>query len=80
MTLTTSQAAVVYQGDGSNISFPFSFPITDASQAVVTITDTTQTPNVVTNLTPGTQFVISPMPCPNGGTVTILIQPAIHWP
>jgi hypothetical protein len=70
MTLSTTQPAIVYLGDGSTTAFTFAFPMSDIGQAVVTITDTTQTPNVVTTLTAGTQYAISAMPCPNGGTVT----------
>lgn len=70
MTLPTSLPVVVLQGDGNNTSFPFSFPITDIAHVVVTITDTTQTPSVITSLNYGTEFSISGMPCPNGGTIT----------
>lgn len=78
MTVTSTASSVSYQGNGATISFPFSFLIPTASAAIVTLTDTTQSPVTVTTLA-AAQYGILGIGSPQGGTVT-LTDPATGLP
>ena len=69
MTISSSASAVTYQGNGATTSFPFAFPVADATDLVVTVTDNTVSPAVVTTLTSG-QYSASGIGNPAGGAIT----------
>jgi hypothetical protein len=69
MTLSTSQSLVTAWGNGATTSWPFPFLIPGAADAVVIVTDTTQTPAVQTVLA-ANQYSIAGLGNPAGGSVT----------
>ena len=68
-TVSTTASSTTAQGNGVTTSFSYAFEIPNAGDAVVQVTDTTQTPNVVTTLT-ATQYTITGLGSATGGTVT----------
>jgi len=70
MTLSASTSTVSYQGNGSTVSFPFAFEVLSASHLVVTLTDTTQSPVVVTAMG-SSSYSVSGIGSSTGGTVTL---------
>ena len=68
MTLSTTASSVTYQGNGATTSFPFSFLVPSAADLVVSLTDTTQSPAVLTTLG-SSQFTVSGFGNSNGGAV-----------
>ena len=70
MTLATPLSSVTYQGNGATTSFPFSFPVLSAAHLVVTLTDTTQSPAIVTALS-ASQYGVAGIGSPSGGTVSL---------
>jgi hypothetical protein len=74
MTVTTTNFKIVYNGNGSDTVFPFSFACPDAKSIVATIKDTSSGGTLT--LVNGTSFtvVLNPTvgsnPTPVGGTVT----------
>ena len=70
MTVTSTMSYVTYQGNGLTTAFPFAFLVLNASHLVVTLTDTTQSPNLVTVLN-GSQYNVTGINVATGGTVTL---------
>lgn len=73
-TVSTTSSTTTVEGNSVTTSFAYGFPIPAASQVVVSVLDTTVTPNVTTVLTPN-QYVITGIcgsNCSNsrGGAVT----------
>jgi hypothetical protein len=69
VTISTSSSTVTGYGNGATTVWSYGFLIPDASKAVVTVTDNTVSPAVVTVLTSG-QYTISGVGNATGGTVT----------
>ena len=70
MTITSPLSTISYVGNGSTVSFPFAFPILNSTHIIVTLTDTAQTPAVLTTLS-ASQYNVSGIGSPLGGTVTL---------
>lgn len=68
-TLGTTTSAVVAQGNSVTTAFSYNFIIPQASDVVVTITNTTVTPNTITTVG-STGFTITGLGSSAGGTVT----------
>jgi hypothetical protein len=74
MTVTTTNFKIVYNGNGADTVFPFSFACPDAKSLLVTIKDTSSGGTLV--LVNGTSYTVAlnpPVgsnPTPVGGTVT----------
>ncbi len=67
--LTNTQSYVTYLGNGLTTVFPYNFPVQQVGQMVVSITNNNVSPPVTTVL--GTsQYSVSGIGSPNGGTVT----------
>ena len=79
MTVSTSSSSVTYQGNGATTVFPYAFLIPVASDVVVSLTDTTQTPNVVQTLTTA-QYSITGLGSSGGGNVTLAADPLTGLP
>ena len=69
MTLTTTASSVTYQGNGTATVFPFAFLISDPTQIQVVLTDSTQTPPVVTTLA-SSQYTVMGIGSASGGNIT----------
>lgn len=69
MTITTTAAAVTYQGNGAATAYPYGFEILQASHAVVTIVDATVSPPTTTTVSPSL-YSITGIGNANGGSVT----------
>jgi hypothetical protein len=76
MTLANPQSTVTYQGNGAATSFPFPFLVQQASHLVVTLTDNTQSPVVITQLS-SSQYSANGFGVTAGGTVTLLTALAV---
>lgn len=68
MALSTTTSSITHQGNGATTSFPYGFPILDASHAVITLTDNTVSPAATITLA-NNQYVISGIGNAAGGTV-----------
>lgn len=68
MTISTTQSSVTYVGNGVTTLFPFAFLIPDASEAVVTLTNISVSPNVAIVLPPSA-YTLSGAGNTAGGTV-----------
>lgn len=68
-TVSTTASSTTAQGNGVTSQFTFAFDIPSASNAVVTITDTTVSPTTNTVLSP-TQYTITGIGLSTGGSVT----------
>lgn len=72
-TVSTTASSVVYQGNGVTTVWSYSFPIPNAGDVVIQVTNTTVTPPVVTTLTPS-QYTITGLGTSTGGNVTYPIS------
>jgi hypothetical protein len=68
-TVSSTTSAVTAQGNGVTTIWSYNFPIPSAADAVVTVTNTTVSPSVITTLSP-TQYTITGVGTSSGGTVT----------
>ncbi|MGA2401440.1 MAG: hypothetical protein ABSG91_07010 [Syntrophobacteraceae bacterium] len=67
--LTSTQSYVTYLGNGLTTVFPYSFPVQQAGQMVVSITNSTVSPPVTTVLSTS-QYSVSGIGGASGGNVT----------
>ena len=67
--ITTQQSSVTVAGNGATTSFNYGFLIPASNDVVVTLLNTTVTPNVSTTV-PAGQYSISGLNNPSGGSVT----------
>lgn len=67
-TVSTTTSSVTALGNGVTTVWNYSFPMLSAGDAVITVTNTTVTPNIITTLT-STQYTLTGVGT-NGGTVT----------
>lgn len=68
-TVSVVTNSVTAQGNNVTTIFSYNFPMSNASYARVSVTNTTVTPNTITTLSP-TQFTLTGATNPTGGTVT----------
>jgi len=69
MAISSTSSRVVYSGDGTKSSFDFAFYVSDQADLVVTYTDSTGNPTV-----------ISPGPAPAGYQISAPAIPSPGWP
>jgi hypothetical protein len=69
MTISNQQSTVTLGGNGLTTVFTYPFLIPAVGEVIVSLTDTTVTPNIVTVLT-AVQYTIAGLGNPFGGTVT----------
>ena len=68
-TVSTQTSSTITEGNGATTSFAYGFNIPSASDAVVTVLNTTVTPNTITTLS-ATQYTITGIGNATGGVVT----------
>jgi len=73
MTVTNTNNKVVFVGDGATLIFAYTFRIFVNADLVVTISDTSVTPQVDTVLTLDQDYTVSGAGSPSGGNVTLIL-------
>jgi hypothetical protein len=73
MTVTNTNNKVIYVGNDVQLVFAYTFRVLEDTQMIVTITDTSVTPNTAVTLTLNQDYTISGVGNPAGGNVTLIV-------
>src|SRR6187397_2798200 len=74
MTVETQLTLVYYEGNGSAVTFPFTFPVFDESHLRVILEDNVTYAQVLLN---NSQYSVAGIGNENGGSVTVTAAPAV---